>query len=115
MIGNAALGSHVSRSRGRAGHRCGRRSAFRRPIRCSLEAGHPWRPPFGLDRVGSPVVAVVEPTRGTAAGDLRADRASAEARKSAVSACNSWTSPPTPHACRSTPISTIDELVLYAV
>jgi len=25
-----------------------------------LDAGHPWRPPFGLDRVGRPITAVVE-------------------------------------------------------
>ena len=28
--------------------------------RLRMDAGHPWRPPFGLDRVGRPVVAVVE-------------------------------------------------------
>src|SRR5256885_16836960 len=25
-----------------------------------LDDGHPWRPPFGLDRVGRPVIAVVD-------------------------------------------------------
>jgi hypothetical protein len=28
--------------------------------RINLDAGHPWRPPFGLDRVGCPITAVVE-------------------------------------------------------
>src|SRR5271165_6857783 len=28
--------------------------------RISLEAAHPWRPPFGLDRIGRPVVIVIE-------------------------------------------------------
>src|SRR5262249_45179070 len=28
--------------------------------RMRVEAGHPWRPPFGLDRVGRPAEAVVE-------------------------------------------------------
>src|SRR5262249_17806166 len=28
--------------------------------RVYLEAGHAWRPPFGLDRIARPVVAVVE-------------------------------------------------------
>ncbi len=27
-----------------------------------LDPGHPWRPPFGLDRVGRPVTVVVEAT-----------------------------------------------------
>ena len=25
-----------------------------------LDSGHPWRPPFGLDRVGRPIAVVVE-------------------------------------------------------
>ncbi|MHC5544426.1 hypothetical protein ACYOEI_39865, partial [Singulisphaera rosea] len=29
-------------------------------FRITVDPGHPWRPPFGLDRVGRPTVAVVE-------------------------------------------------------
>ena len=36
--------------------------------RVRLDAGHPWRPPFGLDRVGRPVEAVVEFPAGRPAG-----------------------------------------------
>ena len=25
-----------------------------------LDRGHPWRPPFGLDRVGQPIAVVIE-------------------------------------------------------
>jgi len=30
------------------------------PARIRVERGHPWRPPFGLDRIGQPLNAVVE-------------------------------------------------------
>jgi len=30
------------------------------PVQVHLEVNHPWRPPFGLDRIGRPIVAVVE-------------------------------------------------------
>jgi hypothetical protein len=30
------------------------------PYRISLDPGHPWRPPFGLDRIGRPILTVVE-------------------------------------------------------
>jgi len=33
-----------------------------RTFQVRLDAGHPWRPPFGLDRVGRPITAVVEAT-----------------------------------------------------
>ena len=32
------------------------------PFRLRLDPGHPWRPPFGLDRVGRPIGVVVEST-----------------------------------------------------
>ena len=31
-------------------------------FRLRLDHGHPWRPPFGLDRIGGPIVAIVEAT-----------------------------------------------------
>ncbi|MCU0959107.1 MAG: hypothetical protein MUF48_03300 [Pirellulaceae bacterium] len=30
------------------------------PARIRVEPGHPWRPPYGLDRIGQPLTAVVE-------------------------------------------------------
>jgi hypothetical protein len=36
-------------------------------LRLRVEPGHPWRPPFGLERVGGPVTAVVEATARPAA------------------------------------------------
>ena len=38
-------------------------------VTMGVDPGHPWRPPFGLDRVGRPVVAVVVPESPQAAGD----------------------------------------------
>ena len=30
------------------------------PFRIRLDHGHPWRPPFGLERIGGPIRVVVE-------------------------------------------------------
>lgn len=39
------------------------------PIKLTVEPGHPWTPPFGLDRVGRPLDAVVEAAAGVAPGE----------------------------------------------
>lgn len=45
-----------------------------RPVvtpRFTVEPGHPWRPPFGLDRVGRPLDAVVQRLTSSPAKNIR--------------------------------------------
>ena len=39
-------------------------------VNLTVESGHPWTPPFGLDRVGRPLEAVVEVPGGAVPGDI---------------------------------------------
>jgi hypothetical protein len=42
-------------------HACGAEAGAAKPAaQIRIDPGHPWRPPFGLDRIGRPLTAVVE-------------------------------------------------------
>ena len=97
-------GCGSSRSRSRSVLRSAGGSGFsdevaRPAYRIAIDPGHPWRPPFGLDRVGRPAVIVVQasasgPTRrGTSSRPSRSGKA-----RSAAIRSGSRPNPPTPSA-----------------
>ncbi|MDR3633185.1 MAG: hypothetical protein P4L84_05060 [Isosphaeraceae bacterium] len=80
------------------------------PYRLRLDPGHPWRPPFGLERIGRPIAAVVEASEKPATVcTLAAFRAGKEVNHRTLT----FTSEP-PYVARTTFNEYADELVLSA-
>jgi hypothetical protein len=77
-----------------------------------LASGHPWRPPFGLDRIGKPVAAVCEATAPSAQSHYRLT-ARLKGREVANYPIQFPASPP--YSARATLDRFADELVLSTV
>ena len=82
--------------------------------RLSLDAGHPWRPPFRLDRVGQPIAAIVEANTTTWRRDLSRRGFLRAESLSAVRSCIFPRSPPSTARVTLAGVFAADELVLSA-
>jgi hypothetical protein len=78
-----------------------------------LDEGHPWRPPFGLDRIGRPIAAVVEITTRPKAG-IYILEAFSQRMPVARQTVRFAASPPYSARVELGGVATVDELVLSA-